>query len=836
MKKNISINISGIIFHIEEDGYTSLKSYLETINRYFSTYEDSVEIISDIESRIAEIFLSKLSDGKQIITIDDVNALIKTMGTIADFDAIESDDEKNTQEESEPEPKNEQKSQTHVDTDPAKKKLYRDDRRKVLGGVASGIAYFFSIDPLWIRLLMVALFLNVFNFGFSGGVFLAYIVLWIVIPVSTDLGDEESVKKMFRDPENQVLGGVASGIAAYFGVDITVIRLLFVLSIFLGGSGIILYIILWMITPVAKSLTEKMQMQGEPVTLSNIQQTLSKTIKTTEGEESAFVKILLFPFRVLSELFKVLGKLIGPISKLVFDILRIAFGIVIVVAGFSGIIAFLAALAVLFGVSTIGMDYGTVVPIPFEVLSQSFSVFAYLSAIILAVMPMLFLTLMGVSLLAKRWVISAAIGWSLLGVWLIGLVMALVTIPGAVASFRNEGEYKQSLVFPVQTDQELVFRLNPDDFRGINTPSMRLRASDDSVVNLVMIKESRGKTRSEAIENAKMINYRVTQEGNEFMFDPNYTFIEGAKFRAQQLKFTLYVPLGQVFVMEEEMQDVLSSSFNSSTYGIMDVDGENRWMFSDSGLKCITCESPESNEDTIPAEVDSTSEAEKITYYGEKSVGKEKSMVFEMKDFDQIDAQGIYTIYVERGDKYSVVIKGGEDLRKEVVVKQYDRILELDFINKEWNLLKELSDEEKLEVYITMPRLKSVKSAGLCTLHIDRFESDDFQISMNGASNCKLSLEVKELEVDLSGAAVLELSGQADYMLTKVSGAANLKAFGLETNVLEINASGAASAKVYAKDKLIANASGISSVRYKGDPDSKKINESGISKIKSTFE
>ena len=89
MKKNISINISGIIFHIEEDGYETLRNYLDSINRYFSTYDDSKEIISDIENRIAEIFLSKLTNGKQVINAEDVDSLIATMGSIQDFEAIE---------------------------------------------------------------------------------------------------------------------------------------------------------------------------------------------------------------------------------------------------------------------------------------------------------------------------------------------------------------------------------------------------------------------------------------------------------------------------------------------------------------------------------------------------------------------------------------------------------------------------------------------------------------------------------------------------------------------------------------------------------------------------
>ena len=92
MKKNISINISGIIFHIEEDGYSKLKEYLESINSYFASYEDSSEIIADIESRIAEIFLTKLDEGKQVVTIEDVTALIATMGTTDDFEDIQEDE------------------------------------------------------------------------------------------------------------------------------------------------------------------------------------------------------------------------------------------------------------------------------------------------------------------------------------------------------------------------------------------------------------------------------------------------------------------------------------------------------------------------------------------------------------------------------------------------------------------------------------------------------------------------------------------------------------------------------------------------------------------------
>ena len=286
MKKNISINISGIIFHIEEDGYEKLKGYLETIHRYFSSYDDSTEIIADIENRIAEIFLSKLKDGVQVITIEDVEALMATMGGIKDFKEVEMDEEPEAEETYAGD------SGAHAAFEP--KRLYRDEKKKILGGVLAGIAHYFSIDPLWTRLIFIILFFGLWFFP-SVPVLLAivYIILWIIIPGTYELEEEKKVKKMFRNPDDKVLGGVASGIAAYFGVEMIIIRLLFVILAFFGGTGLLLYVILWIILPEARTITDKMEMQGEPVTLKNIETNIKKSLRVEEGEESIWMKILL---------------------------------------------------------------------------------------------------------------------------------------------------------------------------------------------------------------------------------------------------------------------------------------------------------------------------------------------------------------------------------------------------------------------------------------------------------------------------------------------------------------------------------------------------------------
>ncbi|GAB3819497.1 hypothetical protein GCM10028895_18020 [Pontibacter rugosus] len=89
MKKNISINLQGIIFQIEEDGYEQLSRYLASIRTYFSNYEGHEEIVSDIEARVAEIFAARISPAKQVITQEDVEYLMLRMGNVTDFEVEE---------------------------------------------------------------------------------------------------------------------------------------------------------------------------------------------------------------------------------------------------------------------------------------------------------------------------------------------------------------------------------------------------------------------------------------------------------------------------------------------------------------------------------------------------------------------------------------------------------------------------------------------------------------------------------------------------------------------------------------------------------------------------
>jgi phage shock protein PspC (stress-responsive transcriptional regulator) len=158
MKITVSINIGGYAFQIDEDAYAELKRYLKNLELHFAGEESSSEILSDIETRMAELFRSRITAYKQVITMKDVQENISILGSPEDIADQEG-------------PKTHQKFST-----PGYHRIYRDIDHRIFGGVCSGMAAYWSMDPVVIRIIFVALVLA----GGLGG--LVYIILWIVIP------------------------------------------------------------------------------------------------------------------------------------------------------------------------------------------------------------------------------------------------------------------------------------------------------------------------------------------------------------------------------------------------------------------------------------------------------------------------------------------------------------------------------------------------------------------------------------------------------------------------------------------------------------------------------
>ena len=187
MKKTFNINLGGIVFHIDEDAYELLDKYLSNLRIHFSKEEGAEEIVHDMELRISELFNERLNERKQVITLTDVEEIIGQMGKPEEMtDDTTQDDPIYNKEEKAP------------------KRLFRDPDNKVVGGVCSGIASYFGWDTTILRILLIILSLPIIGDGMFvvKGIFLFYIIAWIIIPEAKTATEKLSMKGMKVNVEN----------------------------------------------------------------------------------------------------------------------------------------------------------------------------------------------------------------------------------------------------------------------------------------------------------------------------------------------------------------------------------------------------------------------------------------------------------------------------------------------------------------------------------------------------------------------------------------------------------------------------------------------------------
>ncbi len=267
MNKTISISLGGQNFIIEEEAADKLKNYLEDIKRHCGKDTDAEEVISDIETGLAEKLKASLAPYKEVITMDDIEALIKIMGTSEDFDrevgAVEDESDDKA-----------------------------EDRPKIS-------------------------------------------------------------HKLYRDVDNAIIGGVASGLGAYFNVDPIIFRFAFLALCFAGGSGVALYIIMWLITPAAVSAHQKLEMKGEAPTIAAFERLAKNGRQFKENwkkrwqKRSWLGKIISLPFVILNCLLIAVKKIwskLWPVIKFLFALFLILTALMVFIgAGISSFYLFLQA-------------------------------------------------------------------------------------------------------------------------------------------------------------------------------------------------------------------------------------------------------------------------------------------------------------------------------------------------------------------------------------------------------------------------------------------------------------------------------------------------------------
>ncbi len=221
--------------------------------------------------------------------------------------------------------------------------------------------------------------------------------------------------RLYRNPDDQVIGGVASGIANYFGIDPLIVRLLFLVSLFMGGFGVIAYILLWILVPEAHTAAEKVEMTGGRVTLSSIQEKIDQALPP-EKRRSAARSIAAAPVVVVRTAATGIGRLI----RFIFPLIGRLIGVALIVAT-----AFCIAMLTFTALSLLLNPTSPYIGFPlYETIGWSYYAALLIAGYFAGLIPLIVILLVGASLASMRFIFTAPAALTLGGLWMVAFVTA----------------------------------------------------------------------------------------------------------------------------------------------------------------------------------------------------------------------------------------------------------------------------------------------------------------------------------------------------------------------------------------------------------------------------
>lgn len=522
MKKSIKINLGGVVLHVDDDAYDLLRNYLDQLQLRFSQVPGESEILTDIETRMSELFQEKLVPGKEVINLADAKEVIEVMG--------EPEEIGEAGEEEVPPP----------------------------------------IPPAY----------------------------------------KGRVRRMYRDPSNQRIAGVCSGLAAYFKVDPVLVRVLFVVFTLAYGAGLLIYFVLWVGVPEARTASEKLEMYGEPVNVYNIERQVRQEYPYNP-EDPDYRK---YDTRRSSQ-----GTLIGRMVKVLGTIILVFFKVIGFIIAFSFIIAGIAILGSMIGLAISGKAWfinsdwnlngiGLNEAIGFFV-SPTAATIGVIGLILLVAIPLIGL-IYGVVKVIFRFKARDKVGAiSLSGIWVITLIVLIVVGINEGIKYSSQGRITDEKELELMPNKKLTIKSfqYPVDRSGIDEmnyhndfwisrqgdsvslfikPTIRIEYSQDSAAGIQIRKTARGVNYRDAKRFAGEIDYTYTLNDSLLILDPVYKLSQHNRFHAQEVEVSINLPSGTHIYLDRSLKDLLYAVENTEDTWSGDLVGDE-WIMTPGGLSRV---------------------------------------------------------------------------------------------------------------------------------------------------------------------------------------------------------------------------------------------------------
>lgn len=512
MKKTQTINLGGIIFHIELDAFDQFSAYLDSVKKQFSDTDGQDEIIADIEARIAEILNEKKI---KIITHKNVDDVIIIMGKPEQY----GDDESETQSETPP--------------------------------------------------------------------------------------PKAATKRIYRHPDDKVLGGICGGLGALVGVDPVIFRILFLVTAFFGGFGALIYLVMWAIVPMAQSTSDRLKMAGKPVTADTIGKAVAdQTEKSSHPKKNG--NILKKLFSAMGTIFEAFLSLFKKLFKALSFILRPLFGILFLIIGLG---LTLWGAFIVFGIegmlSFIDTSFSYIIGAALGTLPIS-EYFIYGALLLFFIIPIFQLIYFGLRLLFHLGSQPGFLKGLLTSVWIVSFISLIIFGVYTATRFSAEGISRRDVPLSRITAASVKVSIWENDFflwddRHSHTVKrdgddilvadvdLDIKLSDDDRFHLVVHKEANASTSGRARDAADEITYKFLPSSDELLLNNYLKLDDDSPYGFQEVDLTLLVPKGRSVYLDESLKYILDDVQNVRNMWDRHMAGHT-WEMKDGGLTCIDCD------------------------------------------------------------------------------------------------------------------------------------------------------------------------------------------------------------------------------------------------------
>lgn len=450
-------------------------------------------------------------------------------------------------------------------------------------------------------------------------------------------------KKLYRDTENAYIGGVSSGLSHYFGIDALWIRLIWVLLFFGAGTGVFVYILLWILMPAAETTSEKLAMSGKPVNITNIEEKVKEGFSNVkESLDGVADKVKNGDYDRAGDKIKSTSRsffdALGNIIMFFFKFFAKFIGVILIIVGASTLIALIVSLL---SVGVVDIFHFDGIDIAHAFYSSDLPIWVVSLLALFAVgIPFFYVFILGLKILVTNLKpLGKTANFTLLALWLASIITLAIFTAKEAAEFSREGEFTETIELNVKANDTLFVEMvnnemyarnnyrgndfdiiyNENDVKQIYSSDVRfsVRSTNDSIAYLKIVKDARGRTYQAARNRAQEIIYNFDYNNDKLVLD-NYFLTDATnKYREQDVKITLYMPAGSIIYSDESTRNYRSWRYSTD---VISRGRENHFLkIKYDDVECLDCEKEEEEEEQDNDEGNSLEiDQDKIEYKGDE--------------------------------------------------------------------------------------------------------------------------------------------------------------------------------------------------------------------------